>query len=175
MGEISTLRELFTALSEATENPKRLLDEAEMVLAHTGVPTLGIGGDVGVSVSTGQLLRTPGTSEAEAFASAFDAIMTSKQRQKATLAVRCGDEATGSLASESLGSTSSGWSSVGGSCAGTNGSKVSPNSSQVSIHSSNSSAFATQHQMAAILRESHSQVSQTLVRFASTLELLFLH
>ncbi|KAL5108110.1 Protein MTSS 1 [Taenia crassiceps] len=148
LGEISTLHELFTALSTATENPDCLLEEAETVLAHAGVA-----GEAGVPVSPSRPLCSIGTNEVEAFASAVDAIMSSRHRQQQQAQV--GDEATPSLTSESLGSTSSGWSSSGGGATGMKALELSasPNPSQVSVHSTNSSVFAPQNQVAAILRQ----------------------
>ncbi|KAM3181115.1 hypothetical protein ACTXT7_014989 [Hymenolepis weldensis] len=141
LGEISTLRELFIALSTATEDPNCLLEEAESVLARTGAAT----GDSGVSMTPSGALHSPSTNEVEAFASAVEAIMSSRQqRQQQNKHM----EGSPSLASDSLGSTSSGWSDSGN---GANGPGSSPISSQVSIHSANS---GPQHQMAAILRQS---------------------
>ncbi|CDS39508.1 metastasis suppressor protein 1 [Echinococcus multilocularis] len=150
LGEISTLHELFTALSTATEDPSCLLEEAETVLAHAGAV-----GKAGVPVSPSRPLHPSGPNEVEAFASAVEAIMSSRQRQQQQAQV--GEEATPSLASESLGSTSSGWSSSGGGRVGAKpiGLSGSPNSSQVSVHSS--SVFGPQNQITAILRQSRPQ------------------
>nr|CDS34426.1 metastasis suppressor protein 1 [Hymenolepis microstoma] len=145
LGEVSTLRELFTALSTATEDPTRLLEDAESVLARAGVAT----GDSGVPVTPSGALHPSGSNEVEAFASAVDAIMSSRQqRQRQSKHL----EGTLSLASDSLGSTSSGWSGSGNDADCPNSSLI---SSQVSIHSANS---GPQHQMAAILR--HSRLPQ---------------
>uniref|UniRef100_A0A5K3FHI2 IMD domain-containing protein n=1 Tax=Mesocestoides corti TaxID=53468 RepID=A0A5K3FHI2_MESCO len=153
LGEITTLRELFTALSTATQNPSQLLDDAESVLAHTG------GRVDGHSISPNGPLRSSAVNEVEAFASAVDAIMSSKQRQKR-------EEATLSLASESFCSTSSGCSDGKNNVSGPSGSSSSPHSSQMSVHSAGSSVFALnglngipapQHQMAQILRQPRTQ------------------
>ncbi|VDL28548.1 unnamed protein product [Hymenolepis diminuta] len=154
LGEISTLRELFIALSTATEDPTCLLEEAESVLARTGAVT----GDSGVSMTPSGALHSPSSNEVEAFASAVEAIMSSRQqRQQQNKHL----EGTPSLASDSLGSTSSGWS---GSCNGANGPGSSPISSQASIHSANS---GPQQQMAAILRQSRLPQNDNSPRSAS--------
>lgn len=120
-------------------------------MARAGV----VNGDSGVSMSPSGALHSPTTNEVEAFASAVDAIMSSKQQRQQENTHLGG---ASSLASESLGSTSSGWSGSGN---GVTGPGLSPRSSQVSIHSSNS---GPQHQMAAILRQSRiPQVSFSLL------------
>ncbi|VDO05299.1 unnamed protein product [Rodentolepis nana] len=154
LGEVSTLRELFTALSTATEDPTRLLEDAESVLARAGVAT----GDSGVSMTPSGALHSSSSNEVEAFASVVDAIMSSRQqrqRQSKNL------EGTLSLASDSLGSTSSGWSGNGNGADCPNSSLV---SSQVSVHSANGGA---QHQTAAILRHSRLPQNDNSPRSAS--------
>ncbi|KAM7542580.1 hypothetical protein Aperf_G00000005665 [Anoplocephala perfoliata] len=151
LGEISTLRELFTALSTATEDPSRLLEEAESVLARAGAVT----GEAGAPVTPSGSLHSPNTNKMETFASVVDAIMSSQQQRQQQQQQQ--QEATPSLASDSIGSTSSGWSSngVAGGIVGEGG----PCSSPISSHSASSGPIGDpQHQIAAILRQSQNDV-----------------
>lgn len=146
LSEVATLRNLLTALSEATRSPNQLLENAESFLASTG----------GAITSSATHHAHP-----EVFASAVDAILSIKQQQQRNLlaASTSVSETSESVISSSV-TTSSSSTGAGfdGACGG------SPISSQISFHSTGSCTTngvppGPHHQMAAILRQPRPQVS----------------